>query len=527
MTLPRQEWSSWIRVRRHALVDLGSRCSPGFLSPRVASSRSRESALGPAPSSSSMRLAVRRARGVVGTAAAPRPRPEVRGWVRPVAGAVVRPFDRRRSRFGAGHLGVDFAAPPGTAVSAAGPGRRVVRRHGRRLAARRRRARRGSAHVVLVPRLDDGAPRPTTCAGRRASARRAARAEPRAAVLHFGLRSGDDLPRPDAAVRRGRSHAVVHLAPTTEPFRTRSREERRGLLDGLLDGVGASVAAVGRGRRRRGSTAAARPVRRRSGAPRSLAEELGATSGVAIGRGRARLLDERRRCDAPARAPTARRFRPPPSWSSPGSTARRSRTAAPSASRSTPSATAPTRSRTSRTRPDGGDYAADATYDGRSSTPPGGSPSNCAARSAASREARSTCSRTRRAGSWSRVFLRAVRPAGDPSYPPLGTVVTLSSPLDGRAAARPLVGRLRGRRAGRALLDEVRASAPASRTSNADAAVRDLAADSHFMRAARGRTCRTAVDLTTIGAALRRRSCRATRVSGDAARAHDRRSGYA
>ena len=43
-------------------------------------------------------------------------------WVRPVAGAVVRPFDAPRSRFGAGHLGVDLAATRGAAVRAAGAG---------------------------------------------------------------------------------------------------------------------------------------------------------------------------------------------------------------------------------------------------------------------------------------------------------------------------------------------------------------------------------------------------------------------
>ncbi len=46
-------------------------------------------------------------------------------WVRPVPGRVVRPFRAPLTRFGRGHLGADFAAPPGTAVRAAGPGRVV------------------------------------------------------------------------------------------------------------------------------------------------------------------------------------------------------------------------------------------------------------------------------------------------------------------------------------------------------------------------------------------------------------------
>jgi len=44
------------------------------------------------------------------------------GWVRPVQGAVVRPFTAPSSRFGPGHRGADLAAPAGTRVVAAGDG---------------------------------------------------------------------------------------------------------------------------------------------------------------------------------------------------------------------------------------------------------------------------------------------------------------------------------------------------------------------------------------------------------------------
>src|SRR5689334_3155596 len=44
-------------------------------------------------------------------------------WTRPVAGRVVRPFVAPRSRYGAGHRGADLAAGPGTPVVAAGAGR--------------------------------------------------------------------------------------------------------------------------------------------------------------------------------------------------------------------------------------------------------------------------------------------------------------------------------------------------------------------------------------------------------------------
>jgi murein DD-endopeptidase MepM/ murein hydrolase activator NlpD len=43
-------------------------------------------------------------------------------WLQPVAGRVVRPFQAPRTRFGRGHLGVDFAAAPGTPVHAVGAG---------------------------------------------------------------------------------------------------------------------------------------------------------------------------------------------------------------------------------------------------------------------------------------------------------------------------------------------------------------------------------------------------------------------
>ena len=83
-------------------------------------------------------------------------------------------FDPPRDpRSVAGHLGVDFAAAPGTPVRAAGAGRRGVRRARRRTRSTSWSAPGRPAHLVLVPRLGRGR-------------RRAGRAPRRGARHHGG-----------------------------------------------------------------------------------------------------------------------------------------------------------------------------------------------------------------------------------------------------------------------------------------------------------------------------------------------------
>ena len=55
-------------------------------------------------------------------ALAPPPASGLDAWWPPVPGRVVHPFLAPRTRFGRGHLGVDFAARPGTPVRVAGSG---------------------------------------------------------------------------------------------------------------------------------------------------------------------------------------------------------------------------------------------------------------------------------------------------------------------------------------------------------------------------------------------------------------------
>jgi hypothetical protein len=134
-------------------------------------------------------------------------------WVRPVAGAVVRAFSAPSSRFGPGHRGVDLAAPAGTPVVAAGEG--VVAFAGPVA---------GSLHVVVahagglrtgysfLARIDVrvGA---RVHAGQTIGASGGQGQDHTVGVLHLSLRRGDTYLDPMLLFAPPDLARVVHLAP--------------------------------------------------------------------------------------------------------------------------------------------------------------------------------------------------------------------------------------------------------------------------------------------------------------------------
>ncbi len=158
-------------------------------------------------------------------------------WSRPVPGRVVHPFIAPKSRYGAGHRGVDFAAPIGTPVNAARAG--VVTFAG---------AVAGSLHVVI----DHGGGVRTSMSFLAAVGVRAGRNVSRGeivgttggtgpdheiGVLHFGVRVGEDYVDPMALFAAVDLAAAIHLAPVhNEPSQTgliARPSESRSLVDSL------------------------------------------------------------------------------------------------------------------------------------------------------------------------------------------------------------------------------------------------------------------------------------------------------
>jgi murein DD-endopeptidase MepM/ murein hydrolase activator NlpD len=134
-------------------------------------------------------------------------------WIRPVAGPVARPFRAPVTRYGAGHLGVDLVAAPGTPVQAAGAGtvvfagtvagaRHVVVRHAGGL--RTSYSFLAGVQVRVGEAVAEGEVLGTT----------GGRGENHDGdVLHLGLRVGETYVDPMQLFASPDLEAVVHLAP--------------------------------------------------------------------------------------------------------------------------------------------------------------------------------------------------------------------------------------------------------------------------------------------------------------------------
>ena len=396
-------------------------------------------------------------------------------WIRPVPGALARPFDPPASRFGAGHLGVDLVARPGTPVVAAAPG--VVSFAGTVA---------GTRHVVVA---HDGGLRTSysflaTVSVRRGESVRAGEVVGTTGgtgmghegdVLHVGLRSGDTYLDPMVLLGPPDLTAIVHLAPTSDPpHPVGTAGERRGLLAGLAR-VGRTALHVSAAAFRIGGDA--------------LAEAFPVHAAVA--RGIRAWIDQRASC-----APHA-----PPANGTGGSDHRVMVVAGIESRLAPDEPSLPLPVRDLGYRP--GEvtyfsYAADAdAYEARDTE----GPILLAARRLAD-QLRALQRRDpgrevdlvahSQGGVVVETFLTQLYDRGDPAFPPIGTVVTLAAPLRGAplADAAAAVGDTRtGDKALHAL--------PVTRTP----AVRDLASDSPLMRRIARAPLPDLVELTTIGGA--------------------------
>jgi len=170
------------------------------------------------------------------------------GWRRPVDGAVVRPFEEPRSAYGPGHRGVDLAAAPGTAVRAANDGIvsfagqvggtvHVTVTHAGNL-----RTSYSFLSSVAV-RVGQGVAR-----GEVVGTTGGSGPDHDGHVLHFGLRIGDRYVDPMTLFSPSDLTRLVHLVKAQAPDETSwsVASERRALQASLaLPSAGDSSAAAG------------------------------------------------------------------------------------------------------------------------------------------------------------------------------------------------------------------------------------------------------------------------------------------
>jgi hypothetical protein len=438
-------------------------------------------------------------------------------WQKPVVGPVSRAFDPPSTRYGAGHLGVDFRVAAGATVRAAGTGEVT---YAGSIA--------GAGHVVVA---HPGGVRTSysflaTTTVRRGQAVRAGDALGTTGgtgtnhdghVFHLGLRAGDEYVDPMLLFGAVDLASVVHLAPTDEPFGYSVADERRGLLEGLRgvagDAVGAVVDVAGAATDLVPDidtvTAALQPaadlVRAMEGRYEERVRRVlagfpptgplgGAVSAAAV---LDSYFEQLEHCDHDA----------PPADGTGGSGHRAmlvagigSATGADGRAMDLPAERlgyAADEIATFSYAPDGRAYVQADTY----------APILDSARRLAAqlREQQRTDPGREidllahsQGGVVALAFLKLVYDPGDPSYPPLGTVITLSSPLDGAPLAT-LADEIRDIPGlGHAALGAVDA-APGPMPDLDSDAVQDLAEDSEFMATLDAARLPESVEIATIG----------------------------
>ncbi len=154
-------------------------------------------------------------------------------WTRPVGGRVVRPFDPPKTRYGPGHLGVDFAIAPGEAVRAAGAGTVVfagVVGRTRHVVIRHANGWRTSYSFLASVRVRAG----ETVAAGDILGRAGGRGEEHdGTVVHLGLRIGEQYADPMQLFGAVDLTTLVHLAPVAASIAPLPGGERAALVQGL------------------------------------------------------------------------------------------------------------------------------------------------------------------------------------------------------------------------------------------------------------------------------------------------------
>lgn len=449
-------------------------------------------------------------------AAAPRAAPGA--WLRPVPGPVVRPFVAPRSRYGAGHRGADLVAPSGTPVRAANSGE--VSFAG---------SVAGSLHVVIAHAggLRTSYSFLATVAVRRGQ--RITRGEvigtagggvdDHAGVLHLGLRVGDQYVDPMVLFSPTDLTRLIRLVPVDEPqqrgldppaLESRSLAESLHLPVGLpgvepdpepgvLEQVGGALSELGAA------------VSRFSVPARAPFEQIGGVVGWWWkGSGAPALVADVRKIAgrllawARSRTDCGTDTAAPPGG---GGSGHRVMAVAGINSSTDPKTGATFALDTDRLgyrpgevryfsyAPDGGAYrAAQTTGDLREAASALKDQLRQLQRQHPGREV--DLIGHSQGGVVIAEFLTHYDP-GDPTLPPLGTVITLSSPLRGAPAATA-VRRIRGTATGRAVLDAVDRHTAGAWPPTSARAVAQLAEDSPLMRRLAAMPWPGQIDPTTI-----------------------------